>query len=617
MKNYRKIKYAALSGCLVLGATLTSCTDWLTLYPMNKIVEENFWEDKRDLEAVRNAAYVNMTSGVCMERYMVWGELRSGNFKKNTSLDANLQDVLEHTMRPTNNYADWSSFYKTINYCNKVLEHGPEILEKDLSFSEGEWIQMRAEMIALRALNYFYLLRTFDEVPMVFKAINDDNEVKALAATPQVVLLDSLINQMETVIRNDDAILPVNYGNASDNKGLITRQAFHTILADLYLWRGSYYEGVNEQDKANLSYRACSDLCQGVIIMADALYQKENQKGSSSNSIKFESEGVPVHLCLNEGTDGVGLNENANAYNTIFGEKKNSQESIFELQFDGVSNSNNLISNFYRNESNRGIFLPPEIITTKSSTADDITNRTSFSKTDLRRWSTIQPFNKNDYAIVKYAANSISQKALKDNEDIGNNRAPSYSLRSTSNANWIFYRMSDVLLMKAEAMCRMEPADLSGAFKLVKIVNDRSNPYANPDETKEEVLIESKYKDSRLDTYKENVEKLILRERNREFYGEGKRWFDLLRYALRRAEKTTEVINSEGNKEKIQLDFGPEKACEIFSLGYDAAYANSIKNKYKKNMKVMYFPYAESEVKANPLLIQNPVWNDQNTIQKN
>ena len=73
MKNRKKIRYAALLGCLALGTTLTSCNDWLTLYPMDKIVEESFWEDKKDLESVRNAAYVNMVSNDCMERYMVWG----------------------------------------------------------------------------------------------------------------------------------------------------------------------------------------------------------------------------------------------------------------------------------------------------------------------------------------------------------------------------------------------------------------------------------------------------------------------------------------------------------------------------------------------------------------
>lgn len=584
MKSQRKIKYAALLGCLALGTTLTSCTDWLTLYPMDKIVEENFWEDKRDLESVRNAAYVNMVSDACMQRYMVWGELRSGNFKNNTTLEnGDVKDVLQLKLKPSNGFANWSSFYATINYCNKVLEHGPEMLKKDLSFSESDWIAMRAEMVALRALNYFYLLRTFDEVPMVFKAINDDDEVKALPATSQEVLMDSLVNQLEYVVKTNPENIPTNYGNVLDSRGLITRQAVHTILADIYLWRGSYYHATDKA-KADSNYVACNNHCQVVIDLMKEEAKKGNF-GSSSSHPSVSEEDNPYYLCVNVGVDGNGLTESA--YDEIFG-RKNSNESIFELQFDGVVNKNSLVPTFYRDADNPGKFLPSKVITPLSSTPDDASNAALFSKTDLRRWATIQETGKDAYAIVKFAATTIDQKALKDNGNLANNREPIYSLRTVQSANWIFYRLTDVLLMKAEAMC-MLGTDIPGAFQLVKAVNDRSNPYATP----EEELPESSGNTQEL------LEKLILRERNREFYGEGKRWFDLMRYAMRNG-----------------YDNGPSKAYEIFGLGFEGETESSIRNKYKQNMKVMYFPYAESEVKANPLLVQNPLWNDQNTIQK-
>ena len=42
----RKNILTAIAGsCLVLGG-LTSCEDFLTLYPTNQITEEQFWEDK-------------------------------------------------------------------------------------------------------------------------------------------------------------------------------------------------------------------------------------------------------------------------------------------------------------------------------------------------------------------------------------------------------------------------------------------------------------------------------------------------------------------------------------------------------------------------------------------
>lgn len=590
MKIHKKIKYVALFGCFALGATLTSCNDWLTLYPMDKIVEENFWEDKKDLESVRNAAYANMVSSACMERYMVWGELRADNFVKNPNktLSNDLQDILNVNLKPSNGYYNWSSFYATINYCNKVIEHGPAILLKDKSFSQAEWEGMRAEMVALRALNYFYLIRTFDAVPMVFTAINDDSEVKSLPATPQNVLMDSLVNQMEYITTTN---MTSNYGNTADNKGLITDKAVHTILADMYLWRASYYESTDKA-KADSNYQACINHCDKVIQLMEDEYQKNNNSSGSMNGNfpsfggSSSSDDNPYHLIENSGINGVGLTQNA--YNEIFGDK-NSSESIFELQFDGTVNQNTLIPTYYRaaTEGNNLLYASDQI-TGFSESVDDESNTNLFYKTDLRRYATIERIDNENYNVVKYAASSIDQKALQDNSNIDGNMAPEYVFRTVNNANWIFYRLSDVLLIKAEAMC-MLGTDLTGALELVRQVNNRSNPYA----TESEKLPDSKA------ASKDVLEGLILRERNREFIGEGKRWFDMVRYAMRKGETD-----------------GPSKAYEIFGKVFQGTNASTARNKYKQSMPVMYSPYSETEMKANSLLVQNPIWDDQSTIQK-
>lgn len=588
MKKIKNFKYAAILGCLTLGTTLTSCTDWLTLYPMDKIVEENFWEDKRDLESVRYAAYTNMISSACMQRYLIWGELRSDNFRENDgALSNELQEIMNVNLKPSNSSFDWSSFYSTINYCNKVLQHGPEILQKDKSFSLAEWEGIRAEMIALRALNYFYLIRTFDAVPMVFTAINDDNEVRALEATPQDVLMDSLISQMEFVTTTE---MTSNFGNSVDNKGLITDKAVHTILADLYLWRGSYYESTDKV-KADSNYQACVAHCDTVLRLMDKEYQNSNTGSSNYPSMgggaTSSENNNPYHFILNKGTETSGLGSKTNAYNAIFGETENSSESIFELQMDGTTNVNTILSTYYRPVGSNPPLLPTDYISLFSSSADDDTNAKLFSKTDLRRFFSVQPIDDTKYYIAKYAASSINQFALTDNSQLTDRTQPQYSIRSTPSANWIFYRLSDVLLMKAEALC-MIGTDLQGAFELVKAVNERSNPYA----TEEQKLPAS------IATSKEKLEGLILRERNREFFGEGKRWFDLVRYAMRKGEKD-----------------GPSKAFEIFGVTLETLVSSASK-KYKQSMKVMYSPYWETEMKANPKLVQNPIWDDQSTIQK-
>lgn len=591
MNKYKMLKKTTVCGCLLLASTLASCTDWLTLYPMDKIVEENFWEDKRDLESVRNAAYANMTSSDCLTKYMVWGELRSDNFTNNpnVSISTDIQNIFDVNLKPTNNYYDYSKFYETINYCNKVLQHGPEIRLKDKSFSETEWQNMRAEMVALRALNYFYLIRVFDEVPMVFSAINDDTEVKAQAAVSQSVIMDSLVNQMEDVISVNQ--MPANYGNAADNKGLITNKAVHAILADIYLWRASYYHDADKA-KADSNYQACINHCDEVIRLFDEEYQKNQSLGGShiGGSSSLSDEDNPYHLIWNSGKEGVGLDE-SNAYNQIFG-TGNSSESIFELQFNGDDVKNDLVSSYYRNSTGAAAFYPTDYAISQPAGVD--AENAMFAKTDLRRWTTVQDLGQNVYCIVKYAANEIDQPSISDNTLTDERNKPQYNIRTSSNAHWIFYRLPDVLLMKAEAMCELQQ-DASEVNKLLNAVYKRSNPKA----LDTELLPLKAYGED--GNGQEELEKQILRERNREFFGEGKRWFDLMRYAMRRG-----------------YEEGPTAAYSLIQHKYSSfSTEGTIANKYKQNMKMMYSPYTETEIKANPLLVQNPIWNDQSTIQKN
>ncbi|MCF0199297.1 MAG: hypothetical protein HUK02_08240, partial [Bacteroidaceae bacterium] len=69
MKTLKNIyKSVCLAGVALLAY---SCQDWLTVYPQTQIVEENFWEDKNDLEGVRYAAYKNMCG--TLEKLTKWG----------------------------------------------------------------------------------------------------------------------------------------------------------------------------------------------------------------------------------------------------------------------------------------------------------------------------------------------------------------------------------------------------------------------------------------------------------------------------------------------------------------------------------------------------------------
>ena len=188
----------------VLG--LTSCEDFLTLYPTDRITEEEFWQDRNDLESGLAACYYQMlppispsvfTSGVSIAP-LTTSRLSDAS---NTAI-SNLQAGI---LRSTESMFDWSAFYKEINYCNKVIEHGQSLFDsgRDVSLTASVWNAYKSEAVALRALTYFYLVRAFRNVPYVDHSISTDGEAMSedakLTQTDGIIILSHMIDDVEAV----------------------------------------------------------------------------------------------------------------------------------------------------------------------------------------------------------------------------------------------------------------------------------------------------------------------------------------------------------------------------------------------------------------------------------
>lgn len=80
MKKKNIYKGLLSTACAVLMLGATSCDDFLTIHPSNKITEEEFWEDQNDLQSAVRACYKQFINEGCMQRVVMWGEARSDNF---------------------------------------------------------------------------------------------------------------------------------------------------------------------------------------------------------------------------------------------------------------------------------------------------------------------------------------------------------------------------------------------------------------------------------------------------------------------------------------------------------------------------------------------------------
>ena len=644
MKSIKNIYNVFLTGLLALGAT--SCTDWLTIYPQDRVVEENFWEDKNDLEGVRYGAYRQMAQTV--SKFAVWGDLRSDSYAIN-SVDHSDQkerdlyiEIINGMPDSSMSVFDWGGVYTTINYCNKVLQHGDEVLERDKQFTTGEWVQMRAEMTALRALNYFYLIRAFKDVPYTTKVINKDSEVEHFPLVNQLAVLDSIISDCERVkgqARN-------RFSSRMDSKGMITNCAIYAMLADMYLWRGSLHEGrhgkkgtdIVNGEEVNHNVDDDYNKAAGYVDLCLQSLFNQNQEertgsGLSSSGEETVNYGIPYCDMIKNNFEGASQSTvpRLEALTTIF-RSGNSRESIFELQYsvsDGLENG--IVNSLYGFGNGTHLMVNKDAMDGVYKDNITGTDEDTGGMWDSRLWICCQ--NKlttgtsdlsggsaqaqSGYYCMKY--HMPSGTVLNMEGSATNREIRSVRYTSTKYNNWIIYRMTDVMLIKAEALACLSGNSRANDVKAIcNAIHRRSfcnfrNSSKVPDEsdaTKGNVgnaYGETKKSKNGVSISADLVK--VFNERQIELIGEGKRWFDLVRLA----ERCSYSKNDPEDPREPGVTNGQAGMTAMVELylgaGANASYATTLTNRFK-NRYGMYCPIYYMEVKASDGAIeQNPVWN--------
>lgn len=510
------IKYITL---LIAITSMVSCNGWLDNQPEGKITQDQFWKSESDVDAMVGTCYRSMINNTNISNMLVWGELRADNLTlTQTSPNSELGRFEEANILPTSSLTRWASWYNVINYCNMVLYWAPKV--PDPNFTAMELRARESEVLALRALCYFYLVRTFKDVPLVLTPSSSDAQNYQVSQSTENEVLD----QIEKDLLEAEGKSLLSYSDIKYNKGRITRYAIWAMLADVYLWRNKYNECVTYCDKL-------------VNLPAFKLIDPEKKP-----------------------------------FYTIFGQK-NSSESIFELQFESSNNYANstVTSSFGTSERPQGAFSASTFIGTNENNPvfKTVPVLTDVRKKDYMKPITTDPL-KGPWAIFKYAGLQRMESS--------DGTSSSYFYRDgLNNANWIVYRISDVMLMKAEALAHSDVVDnRKAAIHMVNLNYMRSNPLLLPTDT----LVLDDYNST------EALEELVLLERQREFMFEGKRWYDLVRLARR-----------DGNTNRLIA-----KVIRKYTSN-----ASMISSKLK-DMNSLYLPINEFEMKANPKLKQNPYY---------
>lgn len=632
---------------VLVSMGVTSCS--LNMLPLNDVVLENYWTNESDVKSVVTSCYAGLKENGYISDMITWGEVRSDNVEEGPDASTAMRNLLKGNLKSTSPACNWSAMYTVINRCNTVIHYAPQVAEEDPNYTTSELNINLAECKALRALSYLTLIKAFRDVPFTFEPSKDDNQEYLLSATKFEDVLDALIEDIEGC-KND---VPIQYSLPIYNTAKITRAAMYSLLAELYLWRASDYKLTPAEQ--NRYYAECIKACDKVIEIKQNQYNANSYLLYTGSTIVLSDNvdaevlklGYPL-LSERKGTTGSGA---PYAFNAIFG-TGNSYESIFEISFHRDASSSEVNSdllNMYGTQTSAGAKVQTLVASENLlPTGSEMKSATTYSderlfsvSTDYRSVTSFHYAETDKYPIYKYTVYPLSLKEQNSYTFSYPEQVNSFRSVNSRDAGWIVYRLTEIMLFRAEAEIEMAanlteiaeaedeqseqengdeqtenpngnqsesaqantrrasavmgatlttPEELyDDAFNIITAVYLRSNPGAADDKTPTAKPKRDNYK-----TY-DAFATLLMNERHREFLFEGKRYFDLVRQARREG-------NTKKFAEALTSKFGQASRAVIIKMAM---------------MDFMYMPIAKTQIQVNPNLVQNPAYAEEESVKNN
>lgn len=488
----KKIIYSV--GIVMVLIMSSSCKKWLDTQPRDGITRQGFWKTKEDIQAAVSGCYASLLApppGVgdkaLTEYIFMFGEIRADMIDAGPGITNEEKDIFDVNIVESNSVSRWSAFYRTINFCNTVLDYAPAVKDIDPTLTTEQLNAYLSEVLALRSMMYFYLVKTFRDVPLKLTSTSKDTDLQDLPKTAGADILNQIVNDLKKA----EAGAVTTYGNTVSDKGRITKYTVNAILADVYLWMDNYTGCLAECNK----------------IIASQRYALQ-----SAGSLWY--------------------------FNVFY--NGSSTETIFE--FNNVSSVNNVFYNLLIQAKKR--FIASAYVASDVYMPDDV---------DPDRYYDIRGdvfYRNSDFSIVKWGTEN-----------------PSF-------VNWQAYRITDIMLMKAEALAQTNAG--TEALALINEIRLKRNAVTATAQTPD---VEDK----------DGICDYILAERSREFAFEGKRWYDILRMAKR------------DNYRRLDL------LINIIAQTVSPALQQSAIVKFR-DVNSHYFPIYEAELFADPKLVQNPFY---------
>jgi hypothetical protein len=252
------IRFKNIYLLLLLAAISIGCNKNLDLNPLDKISDASFWKTPEDFHLFANDFYNSLATAP---------EYVDNN--SDIAFGGGSNSVSNGSYIPSANSDVWDNGFKWIRSTNYLLQKANE---STLGSAIDRWT---GEAQFFRAYNYFKLVKTFGDVPLIEKVLDVTSPELYATRTPQAEMIDFIIADLESAA----AKLPKQGELTSDETGRATQGAAQALLARVALYQATWAKYHNEGDGAKYLTNAI-DASEKVIASGEyALY---NGMGDSS-----------------------------------------------------------------------------------------------------------------------------------------------------------------------------------------------------------------------------------------------------------------------------------------------------------------------------------------------
>lgn len=454
---------------VLLTLTLFSSCNSLDLSPEDYYGSSNFWTKESQVSGFLNGLHSNLRGSYNM--FYILGECRGGTSKTGTSSLATSinysSPIKSNTLSASSTgVSSWDGLYSRIMQVNLFIQN----LENGCTFlTDAQRSSYLAPAYGLRALYYFMLYRTYGGVPLITTVKLLDGQISADALYTARSTAEETMTQIKSDIDKSESL----YGtNLTPSMNSWSGYATLMLKGEIYLWSAKVTTGdhtaTGTADLQTAKTALQTVVSSGKYSLNSKFSSIFTDKSSSNKEVIFS-----MFFKDKEATNlgGYFLYADAGFVGTKYSRDGTVMTDVLDLRSTGLM----------RHEYKEALWR-------------------SYDETDTRRDATFLDYYDNA------AHKNFGCLMLKYIGSISN------SVR-VYDSNVIVYRYSDALLMLAE----IENSLGGDPSSYINQVRQRAYGSAWGDA----------YKFSSSD-FATN-EMAILHERDKEFVGEGKRWFDVVR----------------------------------------------------------------------------------------